>query len=113
MPGTIIYDGECPFCIKVVSFIRRNDKIGHFRFAALQSAEGSLLVRKTGLPPKNTNSVIYFTEKKTFIRSTAVLNILRELGGGWNILYVFIIIPEFIRDYFYRFVAKNRYKLFN
>lgn len=113
MPGTIIYDGECPFCKKVVSFIRRKDNNGYFRFAALQSEEGSFLVRKTGLPLKDTNSVIYFTEKKIFIRSTAVLHILREMGGGWNIFYLFIIIPESIRDFFYRFIAKNRYKLFN
>jgi len=112
VPGTIIYDGECPFCKKVVSFIRRKDINGYFRFAALQSEEGRFLVRKTGLPLKDTNTVIYFTEKKTVIRSTAVLNILREMGRGWKILYVFIIIPEFIRDYFYRLIAKNRYSLF-
>jgi predicted DCC family thiol-disulfide oxidoreductase YuxK len=112
MPGTIIYDGECPFCKKVVSFIRRKDKNGYFRFAPSQSQEGSLMVSKANLPPKDTNTVIYFTEEKSFIRSTAVLKILRELGGGWRIFYPFIIIPESIRDYFYRLIARNRYRFF-
>ena len=37
---------------------------------------------------------------------------LKKLGGPWSLLYAFIIVPPFIRDGIYSWVAKNRYKWF-
>jgi predicted DCC family thiol-disulfide oxidoreductase YuxK len=41
-----------------------------------------------------------------------VLRLLKHLGKGWQLLYGFIIIPAFIRDAVYRFIAANRYRWF-
>ncbi len=35
---------------------------------------------------------------------------LKLLGGGWKLLYAFIIVPKFIRDAVYNWIARNRYK---
>lgn len=45
-------------------------------------------------------------------RSTAVLRICDKIGGVWRILSWSRIIPKFIRDGVYRFIAANRYKWF-
>jgi predicted DCC family thiol-disulfide oxidoreductase YuxK len=37
---------------------------------------------------------------------------LKHLGGAWALLYVFIVVPKFIRDAVYNLVARNRYKWF-
>jgi len=66
----------------------------------------------TGLPLSETDTAVYMREEKYYLRSSAVLNILKDLGGFWRILYVFIIIPAFIRDFIYRLIARNRYLIF-
>jgi predicted DCC family thiol-disulfide oxidoreductase YuxK len=58
------------------------------------------------------DSVIYIYKDKAFIKSTAALQIAKKLGGGWPLLYGLIIIPRFIRDWVYGFIAKNRYRWF-
>jgi len=82
-----------------------------FRFVSLQSEEGKDILQLAGLTQYKQDTVIYITEQGIYTRSTAVLHILKNLGTGWNLLYVFIIIPPFIRDYIYRIVARNRYRL--
>jgi len=109
MGGTVLYDEECEFCRGVVRFTMKHDSRNRMRYVGVQSEEGRRLVIKTGLPEKDTNTVIYFTEKKISIRSAAVLYILKEMDGGWKIFFILIIIPKFLRDFFYRLIARNRY----
>ena len=45
-------------------------------------------------------------------KSTAVLRTMRHLDGLWFLLYCFVIIPSFIRDFVYDAVASNRYRIF-
>ena len=56
--------------------------------------------------------MVYIKENKYYTRSSAVLNILKDLGGGWSLFYGFIIVPEFIRDFFYNVIARIRYRIF-
>jgi predicted DCC family thiol-disulfide oxidoreductase YuxK len=108
MQGRVLYDGTCNFCISIAGFIRKRDKRGSFRFIPLQSEEGKALISLTGLPEKDRNTAIYLTGNKTYIRSTAVLRILKDLGGFWKIFFAFIIVPRFIRDFVYKIIARYR-----
>ena len=47
-----------------------------------------------------------------YSHSSAVLEILHDLGGPWKPFYIFKLIPAFVRDYLYRSVSKSRYKIF-
>ena len=49
---------------------------------------------------------------KVYDRSTAALKVLKRLNGLWRLFYGFIIVPKFIRDGVYNFIAKNRYQWF-
>ena len=108
----VLFDGICNLCNGAVSFIARHDRMKRFRFATLQSDTGKLLLRKAGLPDDKIHTIIYIKGKKHYQRSTAILNILKDLGGIWKFFYGFIIIPPFIRDFFYNIVAKTRYRIF-
>ena len=44
--------------------------------------------------------------------SDAVLAIYAGLGWPWKALGVFRLIPRFIRDPLYLFIARNRYRIF-
>ena len=111
MNNAITYDAECNFCNGVVRFLRKRDKRSRFRFVPLQSEEGGELLKGAGLAEKDMNTVVYYSGEKIYLRSTAVLHILKDTGGVWSLLYIFIIFPRFIRDYVYRLIARYRYHI--
>ncbi len=108
----LLFDGVCNLCSKTVQFIIKNDPKAKFRFASVQSHSGQLLLTQLGLPLDTFNSLIYIRDKRFYLKSTAVLKVLQELRGGWKFLYCLIILPRFIRDFVYDFIAKRRYFIF-
>lgn len=108
----LLFDGVCNLCNGLVKFIIRRDKSQRIRFASLQSASGKSLLIKSGLSPDVLDSVAYIKGEKIFLRSSAILMLLKDMGGGWKLFYGFIIIPSFIRDFFYNLIAGTRYKIF-
>lgn len=57
------------------------------------------------------NTIVLVENGKTYFRSTAALRIVKRLGGLWSFCYVLIIIPAFIRDFFYSLISKYRYRI--
>jgi len=108
----ILFDGLCNLCNGSVRFIIKRDRLGVFKFASLQSEVGQSLLKQFCFHNKDTDSIVYIKDDKCLIRSSAVLNILKDLGGIWRLWYMFIIIPKFLRDFVYNAVAKSRYKIF-
>lgn len=107
----VLFDGVCNLCNGSVAFILRRDKLSEFRFAPLQSNVGRKLCRQYGIP-KNYESIIYIRQGKCLYESTAILNIFYDLKGIYRVMYLFIIIPPFIRNPIYRLIARHRYRLF-
>jgi len=108
----ILFDGVCNLCNSTVRFIIRHDKKGIFRFAPMQKEPAITLMRASGLRMKNMDSIVYIRANKTYQKSKAVLYILRDLKGLWQLAFACIIMPAFIADFFYDIIAKNRYKVF-
>lgn len=67
--------------------------------------------RKYGIA-EDVDSVVLIEDDQAFMHSTAALRIARNLGGVYSLAYVFIIVPAFIRNFFYKLFAKYRYRLF-
>jgi predicted DCC family thiol-disulfide oxidoreductase YuxK len=95
-----------------VDFILERDRRGTFRFAALQSEAGQRLLRGFELPTTEHRSLFLVEGDRVYLRSSAALRIARRLGGLWPALYFFIVVPAFLRDLAYDFVARNRYHWF-
>jgi len=108
----VLFDGVCNLCNGFVRFIIRRDQNARISFAPIQSPFGQSLYKKFILPAENIDSVIYIVDNKHYLRSSAVLHILKELRGGWGLFYGLIIIPRFIRDFFYNLIARRRYIFF-
>jgi len=106
----ILFDGYCNLCDHSVQFVIRNDPQKQFKFAALQSEIGQQLLKKGGLLGLGNNTFILIESEQYYTRSTAALRVLRLLGGYWPYLYSLRIIPRFLRDAVYRFVARYRYR---
>lgn len=108
----ILFDGVCNLCNGVVNLLIRIDSKDKLRFASLQSTAGQRILKNFKLSDRELDTIYYLRGDILLQKSTAVLNILKDLGGGYKVLYIFIVIPPFIRDFLYRIVAKYRYKLF-
>lgn len=107
----VLFDGVCNLCNGAVTFIIEHDKKDIFRFASLQSEIGKQLVAERGMDSEELDSIILIDPGVAYYRkSTAALEISRELSGGYSLLKNFLFIPESLRDGIYNFVANNRYK---
>ncbi len=106
----ILFDGVCNLCNSSVNFVIRHDKKGVFKFAPLQSDFGEQALKKYGINTKDTDSIILIDNNKYYIKSSAALHIAKHLSGAYPLLFCFMIVPKFIRNWVYDYVAKNRYK---
>jgi Uncharacterized protein conserved in bacteria len=108
----ILFDGVCNLCNGLVRFIIKRDPAGKFKFASLQSETGQQRLNQFGLVKNEFESFVFIRGDHYFLKSTGVLKMLRELGGIWKLLYVFVLIPRMLRDFLYDRIAKTRYKIF-
>ena len=111
MNSIVLFDGECNFCNQSIQFIIKRDPTVHFNFAHLSSNTGKQLIHDLNIPT-DSDSLILIRGNTYFIESTAALNISKKLNKAWPLLYSFIIVPKFLRDFAYRLIANNRYTLF-
>lgn len=105
----IFYDGDCGFCNSSVQFIL-NKKKKPFYFLALQSETAKKILEAKNVVI-NMDTIYLLKNDKLYNKSSAALQICRGLKGGYPLLFGFYIIPKFLRDPFYNFVAKRRHKL--
>ena len=108
----ILFDAECILCSANAQFVLTHDRKKRFRLAAMQGELGSGLYRRFGIDPTNPDSIIVVDGDKMLRDSDAVLAIYAGLGWPWRALAVFRLVPRFIRDPLYLFVARNRYRIF-
>ena len=106
----VLFDGTCNYCNSKVNFIIKWNKKKNIRYASLQSKAGLYLIEEYKISPL-LDTLIFIENNKANIYSTAVLKIAKHLNFPINLSYVFIIIPLFIRDAIYKWIAKNRYIL--
>ncbi len=107
----IFFDGVCNLCNGSVQFVIRHDKNGLFKFASLQSDFAASFFRENGYTIQS-DSIILYTNGKFYDRSAAVLRIARRLHFPVNAASIFFIVPAFLRDPVYGFIAAHRYKWF-
>ena len=106
----ILFDGVCNLCNSTVQRVIKNDKHDVFRFTALQTAVGQVIVNEHGIDTSKTDSIILIDGDKAYVKSTAALRIAKNLSGAYPLFYGFMIVPNFIRNWVYDFIAKNRYR---
>lgn len=104
----VFFDGVCNLCSGSVQWVIRHDPGAIFKFTSLQGEYAKKMITDEKL--KKVDSVILLENGRFYSRSTAILRIARRLGFPASILYVLIIVPAFIRNWVYDFIARHRYK---
>jgi len=106
----ILFDGVCNLCNSSVNFIIKHDKKSQFLFASLQSDAAKEILLQFQTKKITLDSIILIENNTVYEKSTAALKIAKQLNSSYKLLYGFILIPRFIRDWVYNYIAKNRYK---
>ena len=114
----ILYDGVCGLCNRLVQFLLNHDRHGRLRYASLQSDFAVKVLQRHGIDPKDLDTLHVVEnfeqpDERVLQRSNAILRAGRELGGIWSGLSSLAkVVPRPLRDIVYRFVARNRYRVF-
>ena len=109
----VLFDGVCNFCNDSVRFIMKRDQKDVFRFASLQSELGKKMTEERGIDTQKIDSIILIDIGNAYyLKSTAALEIAKQLSGLWPLFGIFLYLPEAFRNLVYDFVARNRYKWF-
>lgn len=107
----ILFDGVCNLCNSSVRYVIKNDKNDLFRFASLQSDIGQKILKHIGVASDYSESVLLYEPGVAyFAKSGAAIEIANTIGGVFSMMSIFKIIPSFLRNPIYDFIAKNRYK---
>ena len=104
-PSIVLFDGVCNFCDGTVQFIISNDPKNQYQFVSLQSETGRQLLRSHGIA-SDLSTIVLIEGEKHYLRSTAILRIIRKLKTPVNWLYVLMLVPKPLREAGYRLFAR-------
>jgi predicted DCC family thiol-disulfide oxidoreductase YuxK len=108
----IFFDDVCVLCSRSVQFIHRNDRKKRFYFASLDSEAFREVRHLLKMKEAGLDSVILYHKGRLFLRSSAALRIASKLKFPWPLFTVGWILPPFIRNGLYDWIARNRYRWF-
>ena len=108
----LFFDAECILCNSSVSFILKHEKNNKIKFCSLQSEVGKHIINELFKNKTIPNSLLLLCNNKVYSKSSAVLHLCKFLKGLFPVLFCLIIIPAFLRNFIYDWIAKNRYKWF-
>lgn len=108
----VLFDGVCNLCNSAILFIIKRDKKDRFRFAPLDSDIGKELLSQHHMDSTKIDSIVLISGDSAYAKADAALYISKHLTHLWPLLYGFKVIPSFISNKIYDFIARNRYKWF-
>ncbi|WP_066806873.1 thiol-disulfide oxidoreductase DCC family protein [Sphingomonas asaccharolytica] len=108
----IVFDAECLLCSANAQFVLDHDRRGRFLLASMQGEAGSAFYRRFGIDPADPDTLIVVEGDRVRRDSDAILAIWAGLGWPWRAGAMFRVVPRLLRDPVYRWVARNRYRLF-
>ncbi len=104
----LFFDGHCNLCNASVDFVIRRDRRMRIHFAPLQ---GRTAVERLSLHQREAlDTVVLLHKGAVYTESNVALKVAQLLGWPYALLSIGWVIPSFLRNLVYRWVAKNRYR---
>lgn len=107
----VVFDGQCLLCNGWVQFLLRHDRAQRIRFASIQSTAGQQLLAQAGLQVDGLQTLLVIDGERSWQHTAAILRVLHALGWPWRLAWVGWLVPAPLRDTLYRWVARNRYRI--
>lgn len=110
----IFFDGVCNLCNGFIDYVIKRDSHKKIYYTSLQSDYAIKMLKSHQINlDKDYTTIYYYTNGKLYSQSSAILNVFLELSAAHRFFAkVCLILPKFIRDGIYNFIAKNRYAFF-
>lgn len=108
----VVMDGGCALCTGAARMISRWDRSGAFRICPSDSPLGRALLAHHGFDPEDPESWLYLADGAAHSSLDGVIRAGERMGGVARIVSVFRLAPRPARDWIYRRIARNRYRLF-
>lgn len=108
----LLFDGVCNLCDQSVQFVLDHEPEGRIQFASLQSDVGQELLTEHELDGNDIDSVVLIEQGRAYTQSDAALRVASRLNGPWKWIALGRFVPRVLRDWAYRYVARNRYRWF-
>ena len=109
----ILFDGPCVLCNAWINRLCEWDHRDQLRFASLDSKTGQQFFKERNLDPDELDSVVFWVPNETYaLEAQATFELFKTLGGGFKVLTIFNIFPNFVSQGVYRLIARNRYRWF-
>ncbi|MEE9437554.1 MAG: DCC1-like thiol-disulfide oxidoreductase family protein [Saprospiraceae bacterium] len=108
--GIVFFDGVCGLCNKFIDFLIKEDLHNTMQFAPLQGETAK--DRLTNNDMEVIDTIIFISDNKVYKKSKGAILAIAGMGGFWKLILMFLIIPNFIRDTIYSYIASNRYEWF-
>ena len=111
MGWVLFFDGDCAFCSRSVRRVVAFDKRRRVSFAPLQGKLAAAMnFSKHAAAVGGTMIFLRESDGKIFMKSDALVELARALGGVWRVMTLARFIPKFLRDWVYDRIANNRYR---
>jgi predicted DCC family thiol-disulfide oxidoreductase YuxK len=109
----VMFDGVCNLCNGLIQFLIPRDPKKNLIFAPLQSDfSKEKLKMEYSIGPELLNTVVVISNGKVFQKYRAIIEIFSKLSFPWFLLTIGRLVPIFIGNKIYDYVAANRYKWF-
>lgn len=108
----IFYDGTCGLCDRAVQNLLKMDGAGKLHFVMLQEPTAKAFLSSKNIDVEAMESFVYSRKGQLFQKSNAALEVFKDVSFWGKLTYPLMLIPKFIRDGIYNYIAKNRYKWF-
>ena len=109
----VFYDGDCGLCNRSVQFVLNHEKSSKVYFSAIQSDFAQQFFVEKQFAEPDLTTFYFYKEGILYSKSTAALKLTRFLKFPYSMLQLFLVVPTFMRDFVYSFVAKRRLNFAN
>lgn len=113
----VLFDGVCCMCDRTVQIFLSEDHAAVLSFAPLQGKTAAKIIKSHAEISPEVKSIVFIknygaSDETVYQKSDAVLQILNHLGGFWRVVSWLRIVPRFLRNAVYDWIAGLRYQLF-
>ncbi len=107
----VFYDTRCSFCQKLMIRLSKSLKLQDVHFYDLSLSEKYLSINEL-FYVKKIDSILLIDKNGLSVYSEAIIKLFLRAGIFYKILgFIALMIPVWIRDSLYKFIARNRYFL--
>ena len=110
MAWVFFFDSESGFCFASARLIRALDRRQRIELESLQGERAQQLGLVHHAADDGTLVLLRKFDDRLFLRSDALIELARALGGVWRVFILARFVPHSLRDRIYRWVASNRYR---